>query len=245
MVMKKSATTSNLRTYLQQHWFKFFFLAIILYLFISKDFSFSINMNSPLEEGSMELVPQEQTQKKQIFTERKNESKENSTRFEMPSLFGTSKNYNPMMDLNKIDDKTKHDYLKRFAHVVINERRKFGIPSSIILANGLLQSHAGQRDMAKIGNNHFAIACSINWEGESGSYQGICFRHYENAWASFRDHSLYLTSGKYAPLSTLGSADYKAWAYALEKIGYADVKNLANSLIEIIELYGLNELDNR
>ena len=242
--MKKSATTSNLTNYLQKHWFKFFFLGILLYIFISKDFSFSINMNSPLEEKSMEL-PQGETQEKQIFTERKNESKKNSSLFEMPSLFGSSKKHNLMTELNRIDDKTKHDYLKRFAHVVINERRKYGIPSSIILANGLLQSQAGQRDMSKAGNNHFAIGCSLDWVGESGSYQGACFRHYENAWASFRDHSLYLTSGKYAPLSTLGSTDYKAWANALEKMGYAGVDGLANSLIEIIELYGLEELDNR
>ena len=217
---------------------------------MQKDFRFSINLNSPTESESMETSPEnyapEVASKKEIFTERKKEKGKILDKFEMPSFFSSSNKYNPVVDLERVDDKVKHDYLKRFARVVINERRKYGIPSSIILACGLLQSHAGQRDLAKQGNNHFALNCTLDWEGESGSYNGACYKHYENAWTSFRDHSVYLTSGKFAQLTTLESIDYKAWAKGLEKLGYGnDMDNLGKHLVSIIEEYGLQDLDRR
>lgn len=247
--MKQSAKRSVLLTYLRNHWFKVAFMTIILYLFIQKDFRFSINMNSPTESESLEVSPNElnsqTSSRKEIFTERKNKSEKILDKFEMPSIFGSSAKYHPFNELKRVDDKTKHDYLKRFARVVINERRKYGVPSSIILACGLLQSHGGQRNMAQSGNNHFALPCSLGWEGDSGSYSGQCYRHYQNAWTSFRDHSVYLTSGKFAQLSTLGSTDYKAWAKNLESLNYGGIDHLSTHLIDIIEEYGLNELDHR
>lgn len=256
--MKKNGQKSNVLTYLQQHWFKVACLTLVLYLLIQKDFRFSINMNSPTEGEYMEMpsegeyieMPSEgndfQTApKKEIFTERKSEKTKMLDKFELPSIFGSSPKYNPMVDLEKLDDKVKHDYLKRFARVVINERHKYGIPSSIILACGLLQSQAGQRDIAQKGNNHFGLTCTVDWSGESGAYQGDCYRHYENAWTSFRDHSNYLTSGKFAQLTTLESTDYRAWANGLEQLGYSEVDNLADHLINVIETYGLADLDRR
>ncbi len=248
--MKKSVKGSNILTYLQQHWFKVALMSVVLYLFIQKDFRFSINLNSPIESESIEMNPENQqfqvTTKKEIFTERKKESPKILDKFQMPYPFGGTSKTSLMDNLTKVDDKMKHDYLKRFARVVINERRKYGIPSSIILACGLLQSQGGQRDMAKQGNNHFALTCSIGWEGPTGSYQNTCYRHYENAWASFRNHSIYLTSGKFGQLSTLESTDYKAWAKGLERLGYGNkIDHLADDLVDIIETYGLAELDQR
>lgn len=248
--MKQSAKGSIILAYLRQHWFKAAFMTILLYLFVQKDFRFSINLNSPNESESMEVSPEnyvpQTTPKKEIFTERKKESKKILDKFEMPSIFGSKPKSHPIVNLERIDEKLKHDYLKRFARVVINERRKYGIPSSIILACGLLQSQGGQRSMAKSGNNHFALTCSLGWEGESGSYEGDCYRHYENAWTSFRDHSLYLTSGKFAQLTTLESTDYRSWATGLEQLGYGNgIDNLAMHLVDIIEEFGLEELDKR
>ncbi|MEM6320607.1 MAG: glucosaminidase domain-containing protein [Bacteroidota bacterium] len=247
--MKQSAKGFHPLSYLKQHWFKLAFMTILLYLFIQKDFRFSINLQSPNETESLEMSPQEyvpqRAQKKEIFTERKKETTKILDKFEMPSIFSSKPKVNPMAPLEKLADKTKHDYLKRFARVVINERQKYGIPSSIILACGLLQSHAGQRDMAIKGNNHFALTCN-GWFGESDAYQGTCYRHYENAWTSFRDHSNYLTSEKFASLKSLGSNNYKGWANGLEQLGYGDeIPDLASHLISIIETYGLAELDNR
>lgn len=248
--MKKNSTGPNLLAYLQQHWFKVACVSLVLYIFIQKDFRFSINMNSPNESEYMEMPQNDNllqtTPKKEIFTERKSEKKKILDKFQMPSIFGSSTKRNLMVDLERLDDKLKHDYLKRFARVVINERHKYGIPSSIILASGLMQSQAGQRDIAKGGNNHFGLKCTVGWTGESGSYRGECYRHYENAWTSFRDHSTYLTSGKFAQLTTLESTDYKSWASGLEQLGYnKDIDNLAENLVSIIEEYGLAELDRR
>lgn len=248
--MKQSAKGSFVKTYLLQHWFKVALMSIVLYLFVQKDFRFSINLNSPTESESMEVSPgdfaPQVTQKKKILTERKKESGKILDKFEMPSLFSSRSKYNPVVDLERVDEKIKHDYMKRFARVVINERRKYGIPSSIILACGLLQSHAGQRDIAQKGNNHFGLNCTLGWEGASGSYRGTCYRHYENAWTSFRDHSAYLTSGKFAQLTTLESTDYKSWARGLEELGYGNgMDNLEKHLITIIEEYGLQDLDKR
>ncbi len=248
--MKQSAKGSIILAYLQQHWFKIALMSVVLYLFIQKDFRFSINLNSPVESESREMSPENQqfqaAPKKEIFTERKKEFTKILDKFEMPYPFSGSTKVSLMDNLAKVDDKMKHDYLKRFARVVINERRKYGIPSSIILACGLLQSQGGQRDIAKQGNNHFALTCSLGWEGDSGAYQNTCYRHYENAWTSFRDHSTYLTSGKFGQLTTLESTDYKAWAKGLERLGYGNkMDDLASHLVSIIETYGLDELDRR
>lgn len=248
--MKKNAKGPIILAYLQQHWFKVACVSLVLYLFIQKDFRFSINMNSPTESEYMEMQPNGNTlqavPKKEILTERKSEKKKILDKFELPSIFRSTTKHNPMVNLERLDDKLKHDYLKRFARVVINERHKFGIPSSIILACGLMNSQAGQRDIAKGGNNHFGLKCSVGWAGESGSYQGECYRHYENAWTSFRDHSTYLTSGKFAQLTTLESTDYQSWASGLEQLGYGNnMDDLAKNLVSIIEEYGLAELDKR
>ncbi|MFK7981129.1 MAG: glucosaminidase domain-containing protein [Saprospiraceae bacterium] len=248
--MKQSAKRPIILVYLKQHWFKVALMSVVLYLFVQKDFQFSINLNSPVESEPIEMSPENQqlqvAPKKEIFTERKKKSTKNLDKFEMPYPFGGSSKTSPMDNLAKIDDKVKHDYLKRFARVVINERRKYGIPSSIILACGLLQSQGGQRDMAKQGNNHFSLTCSLGWEGDSGVYQNTCYQHYENAWTSFRDHSTYLTSGKFGQLTTLESTDYRGWAKGLENLGYGNkMDDLASHLISIIETYGLDELDRR
>lgn len=247
--MKKKTTITTILSYAQQYWFKVLLLIILVYLFTEKDFRFSINLNTPAEE-KMEVSPStknyQTTQKKEIFTERKNESKKILDKFQLPTFFGGSRGKDPLGEFTKIDDKVKHEYIKRFAKVVINERRKYGIPSSIILACGLLQSQAGQRALTNNSNNHFALYCSLEWAGETDLSNGECYRRYENAWASFRDHSMYLTNSKFSQLSSLGSTNYIGWANGLEQLNYGEgIENFSDILIGIIQQYGLDELDRR
>ena len=135
-------------------------------------------------------------------------------------------------------------YLKRFARVAISERKKYEIPSSVILGSALLHSTAGTRNMAVTGNNHFGLRCGDQWSGQSGLYQGQCFRHYENAWASFRDHSE-LIANRYDDLMQLGTDDYKAWAEGLAQAGYSTEPGFARRLIDLIDRYQLHELDQK
>ena len=97
--------------------------------------------------------------------------------------------------------------------------------------------------MVLAGNNHFGLPCTTNWNGESATYNDACYRHYENAWTSFRDHSLYLTTGSTKNLVRLGSTDYKAWAEAMDKVSIFEIEGLADKLIKIIERYDLHKLD--
>lgn len=148
--------------------------------------------------------------------------------------------------------KTKKDpfaeaYIKRFAKVAIAEQKKFGIPASIKLAQGLLESNAGKSRLCTMYNNHFGIKCYSKTckKGHCSNYSDDShkdfFRTYETAWESWRHHSQFLQGDRYKHLQALGTDDYKGWAKGLKKAGYATDKNYDKKLIDIIELYGLNQ----
>ena len=135
-------------------------------------------------------------------------------------------------------------YCKKYAHVAIAERKKFGIPSSLILANAVRQSFAGQRDCAKRANNHFALPAQ-DWNGKIETCANGKMRRYELVWLSFRDHSLFLMSEKFGNIKQkYQPTEYKSWAKAIQDGGYpAQNKQLAAELILIIEKYQLYRLD--
>lgn len=140
------------------------------------------------------------------------------------------------------------DYIQKYAHIAVSEQAKFGIPASITLAQGLLESGAGKSELAVKSNNHFGIKCHTGWTGERTYHdddaEQECFRKYKNVSESYDDHSLFLTSRpRYADLFSLKATDYKGWAHGLKKAGYATDPNYANKLIKIIEDYGLHQLD--
>lgn len=139
------------------------------------------------------------------------------------------------------DGKAIKSFLKRFVHVAINEEKKYGVPTSIILASALLQSDVGDRKISKKSNNYFGVQCSAGWKGKTVK-ETRCFRVYENAWSSFRDHSIYLT--KELKLSKLKGKNYKAWATALEDSGKFDTKNFEKNLVKVIEDLELYRFDN-
>ena len=138
-------------------------------------------------------------------------------------------------------------YIKKYKSVAISEQKKYGIPASITLAQGLLESRAGKSPLATEANNHFGIKCS-DWNGatfyQDDDQKDECFRKYSDARESYEDHSSFLAKrSRYATLFTLKPTDYKGWATGLQANGYATSKTYASSLINLIELYELNLLD--
>lgn len=139
-------------------------------------------------------------------------------------------------------------YVYQFKDVAMNNMRNYGIPASIILAQGILESGAGRGDLATRSNNHFGIKCHVGWTGESVNHDDDsaqeCFRKYDNPSESFKDHSLFLTGrSRYAKLFTLSKGDYKAWARGLRAAGYATDPKYPDKLISYIDRYSLHEYD--
>lgn len=141
------------------------------------------------------------------------------------------------------------DYIDRYSGMAIQQMEAYGIPASITLAQGLLESAAGKSTLAREGNNHFGIKCHSEWKGRTmyrnDDLPNECFRAYANVEDSFRDHSLFLRKNRYARLFDLQLTDYKGWARGLKACGYATDPNYAERLISIIELYSLNEMDKK
>jgi len=246
-IMKVDVSIPQILEYAQQHWFKLILLGLFLYLFTQKDFSFSINLSDPDElEAPTKEHGQKAALKKEYFTEQTKLKKGGILdHFDLSPFSRSQPKKKTRSVLEQVSPYAKEQYLKRFAKVVVEERRKFGIPSSILLASAFIQSQAGERTTAQQGNNHFAIPCTSEWAGPSKNIAGQCYRKYENAWMSFRDNSLYLSSGKFSQLQSLDSTDYQAWAVRLEQLGYSETENFAQQVIQIIEHYGLNALDVR
>ena len=138
-------------------------------------------------------------------------------------------------------------YIEFFAEIAKEEMALYGIPASITLAQGILESGAGKGELVRKANNHFGIKCH-NWKGQKVYHdddaKGECFRKYNNPKFSYRDHSLFLTGRKrYLDLFKLPKDDYKSWAKGLRKAGYATDRKYPDKLISLIERYNLYEYD--
>jgi LysM repeat protein len=136
------------------------------------------------------------------------------------------------------------EYLNTYSALAVREMKRTGIPASITLAQGMLESNYGRSRLATQGNNHFGIKCHSSWTGRKiyhdDNRKGECFRAYPSAEESYRDHSDFLVSGsRYRDLFRLGSTDYKGWAHGLKKAGYATDPKYADLLIRKIEEYKL------
>lgn len=138
-------------------------------------------------------------------------------------------------------------YIDQYKDLAIEQMKKYRIPASITLAQGLLESGAGRSELARKGNNHFGIKCH-GWQGAKTYFdddaRGECFRAYDNVYESYEDHSRFLVNGRrYSKLFSLRTTDYKGWARGLKAAGYATNPQYANKLIEIIRLYDLDQYD--
>ena len=147
-------------------------------------------------------------------------------------------------------NKQYEEYIKQYRDIAVQEMKKYHIPASITLAQGLLESGAGQSTLARKSNNHFGIKCGSDWNGKSVRHdddeRNECFRAYKHPKQSYEDHSKFLVSRpRYASLFKLDITDYKGWARGLKKAGYATNPRYAEQLIGIIELYDLDKYDKK
>ncbi len=141
-----------------------------------------------------------------------------------------------------LSEAEKEAFLQRFGKTAVEEKRKFGIPASLILASGLVQSFAGKRDAARAANNFFGLAAdsqtAVRFESEGRSFQ-----KFSTAWDSFRAHSQFVSSllkNENRPAAT----DWRAWARLLaQKNGYSSVENWEREVAEVIEKHDLAALD--
>jgi LysM repeat protein len=140
------------------------------------------------------------------------------------------------------------NYIATYKEVAIEEMTRTGIPASITLAQGIIESGAGKSPLAVEANNHFGIKCHETWKGATYTYdddrKNECFRKYDSTLQSFYDHSDFLkTRSRYAVLFTYSDTDYKSWAKGLKACGYATNPQYAEVLIKCIEDYDLHQWD--
>ena len=137
-------------------------------------------------------------------------------------------------------------YIDQYKDIAVSEMKRTGIPASITLAQGIIESNSGESNLALNFKNHFGIKCKSDWKGET-TYQDDdskkeCFRVYPNATASFVDHSNFLkTRPNYAPLFELDPVDDSAWAYGLKKAGYATASDYPKKLLKVINDFELSQ----
>ena len=140
------------------------------------------------------------------------------------------------------------DYIEKYNSMAQDQMRRHGIPASITLAQGLLESGAGKSDLAVRANNHFGIKVGMNWTGpyvvKSDDRPDDKFRKYNSVAESYEDHAQFLKQPRYKSLYNLSSTDYKSWAQGLKQCGYATSPTYAQQLITIIENYELHQYDN-
>ncbi|WP_437398463.1 glucosaminidase domain-containing protein [Flagellimonas lutimaris] len=172
-------------------------------------------------------------------TDRKGDTKADSGLYPMPEDTGRFERF-PISDTQ--------DYIETFAEIAQYEMRAYGIPASITLAQGILESGSGRGELTLKTNNHFGIKCHTGWQGEFDFHdddaKGECFRKYNHPMYSFRDHSIFLsTRSRYAFLFNYKRDDYKKWAHGLRQAGYATDRKYPQKLIALIERYDLHKYD--
>lgn len=143
---------------------------------------------------------------------------------------------------------SRDDYIRIYKDLAVKEMKRSGIPASITLAQGMLESDNGNSSLAIKANNHFGIKCHSNWKGKKiyhdDDERNECFRRYKSPYESYIDHSDFLTNGsRYDFLFDLKLTDYKNWAKGLKKAGYATSNKYDKLLIKIIEENELHQYD--
>lgn len=142
---------------------------------------------------------------------------------------------------------TTLSYIEQFKTVAIEEMNRYGIPASITLAQGIIESGSGNSSLAKYANNHFGIKCTSEWKGKAyykdDDQANDCFRVYKDARESYKDHSEFLKRKRYSFLFELDKNDYKNWAYGLKQAGYATNPKYPDLLINVIDKYQLYQYD--
>ena len=197
-------------------------------------------------EGVVELLPQRPVASKPVVNNNNPYVKggNDANLFDNVSIFVAPEKANAAVVKTK--QEKCWDYVRRFISVAQAERQKFGIPVSITLAQGLLESDAGESRLTRAANNHFGVKTfnsRVSHVVMKDDTPKDKFKKYDSAWESFRDHSLLLMRDHYKQLQFLSKTDYVGWAHGLEKAGYATDKQYAENLIKIIENLKLYRFD--
>ncbi len=275
LTFDKQQVFSQTSEWAKRNWIKMFGLVLIAYVLVHKDLNLQLNLNGttsntyqasalPLGESPMptamntsfthveeDIKPTESTPK------RKNEkTKSTSPKSKDHNLANTYSNMTYSFGKNESEKsktskrKKQEAYVNRFADVAQKEMTKYGIPASITLAQGLIETNAGDSRLAKQNNNHFGMKCFSKKCGKGhcanftdDSHKDF-FRKYKSSWESYRAHSKLLMGKRYRHLKKLGSEDYKGWARGLKKAGYATDRRYAEKLINIIDELKLYRFDN-
>jgi len=188
--------------------------ALVLFFYVmQRDIQFSIQMKAPLGQ----LV---------AANEATGDSRTETMGFVQSVAFGGA-GHNQSQEVAPATAQVVEDYLERFAAVAQAEMTKYGIPASISMAQAILESNAGQSVAARVDKNHFGAP--------------LAGQPYESAWRNWREHSLLLVN-RFGQLRKLGN-DYRSWARGLEKAGYSKQDHYANKLLEIIDRFHLEQLD--
>lgn len=201
------------------------------------------------------------TSKSRVKTSKNGTAKTRTTKSTKPSIkttidskTGTASGNNKSSETLESTSKTVvyaevvKAYVLDFKETAKENMRRHGIPASITLAQGILESGAGRGTLCMKANNHFGIKCHTGWTGESVYHdddaEQECFRKYNDPAESYNDHSLFLTTrSRYASLFKLDKGDYEAWARGLKAAGYATDPKYPNKLIDLIVKYDLASYD--
>ena len=214
--------------WLQKNWFRLLIIGLLTLILLRKDLRLQLDLQNGFNTYYSEIAAPHRDK-----TTGKDPVKNIS--------------YPPALKAGK---KRQAAYIRRFAKVAQLEMDQYGIPASITLAQGLLESNAGESPLAANFNNHFGLKCfsRVCQKGHCANFSDDShkdfFRRYTNAWESYRAHSLLLTkSDRYKTLSKLPRSDYRSWAKGLAKAGYATDKQYAQKLINLIESMELYAYD--
>lgn len=236
--------------FVQRQWFNAVLLYLALHIVLNKNISIRFGFaEEPASISGMQLLP-----KASAVTYKPTAKKGGGAGFSISNLTPVlSPDYGVRKGIPKSVIRAKlnvcKDYVRTYAPIAIQEMETYGIPASITLAQGLLESNAGDSKLARESSNHFGIKCRSKCRGctcrnytDDDVYD--MFRVFDSVYDSYREHSLLLTnSGRYRGLFDLAPKDYEAWAYGLKAAGYATDKRYPQKLIQIIEELQLYKYD--
>lgn len=236
-----------------KNWYKLAFLGVCIFFAVQEDLNFNINFKS--KEAIAQSNETKNGQPVALNVSNIGEQSSPTTSKSTNFLFGSTlfakaapvKEEKPIVMTEKV--KKQLAYVEKFADVAVREMKEYGIPASVTLAQGLIETNAGASSLATKNKNHFGMKCFSKKckKGHCSNFSDDThkdfFRIYKNAWESYRSHSELLMGKRYKHLTKLGTKNYKDWAIGLKKAGYATDKNYHNKLIQLIEGLHLYKYD--
>lgn len=243
---------TRLAAFVGRHWLRVGLIGCALVLLSQKQVNFNIRLGHPGGGGApVEHVPElnhparEAVAEEEVLLLSADKSEESRGFFSRFNFFGGGEEAPSRADrLDRIGEAQVLSFLDRFSHVAQAEQQKFGIPASIVLGTALLYSEAGNSRVAEADNSYFGLGCTDSWDGvRVNDSNGRCLRSYATAWTGFRDFSLTVTSGRFAPMRQFDERDYRRWARGLQELGLNEDAALAEELTSVIERYELFRYD--